>query len=104
MPKQIIHNDICPSNLILKKDEKGQYHVGGLIDFGDLIYSHRILDLVIVCARANMNPQKPLRNLLFAIKKYNEIIKLSQEESELLFPLIKIRLAFICLKSCYLSQ
>jgi Ser/Thr protein kinase RdoA (MazF antagonist) len=60
-----------------------------------MIYSYGILELVILCARINLCPTNPLQNLLRIIVAYNKVKKLSEDEKKVLFPLIKVRLAFL---------
>jgi Ser/Thr protein kinase RdoA (MazF antagonist) len=103
-PKQILHNDLCQSNFLVHEDESSELHVSGVIDFSSLIYSHKILELVILCARMNLYSPQPLRNILRVIKAYDGVLRLSPQEKTMLFPLIKVRLAFLCLTSSFLAR
>ena len=48
----------------------------------------------------NLDPTDPLKNMLSIIKGFNLVKKLSEEEKIVLFPLIKVRLAYLCLHTC----
>ena len=49
-PLSVIHGDINEQNLLVEKDENGRYYVSGLLDFGDINYSHRVFDPAIAAA------------------------------------------------------
>lgn len=100
-PKQLLHYDNCLSNLLVGS-ANGSYFLSGLIDFSNMIYSYRIIELAIACARMNIHQKEPLRNILTIIKAFHQIRNLSQPEKMLIFPLIKLRLSFLCLHSCKL--
>lgn len=48
-----------------------------------------------------MEEDMPLKNTMQVIKSFNSILKLSSLEKDILFPLIKIRLAFLVLMTCH---
>ena len=55
MPQQILHNDVCFSNILINQNHNNEPYVSGLIDFSSLIYGPRIIELVIPCARINLS-------------------------------------------------
>jgi Ser/Thr protein kinase RdoA (MazF antagonist) len=97
MPKQLIHNDICLTNILANRQEGGHYYLSGIIDFNSLVCCEPIIELAIVAARVNLDPSNPLKNMMQTIKGFNSVRKLTQEEKRVLYPLIKVRLAFLCL-------
>lgn len=55
LPFQLIHNDICKSNLLVE-DRGGDHRLCGLIDFGDLDYSYSLVELATVAGEINVDP------------------------------------------------
>lgn len=100
LPGQLIHNDLCISNLLV--DKKGdEYYLSGVIDFSAAVFSYGIVELAILAARINMDPSDPLKNLMLIVKGFNSVRKLTSVEKDLLFALIKARLGFIMLLVCW---
>lgn len=97
MPKQLIHNDLCLTNLLAKKQEGGSLCLSGAIDFNSMTFSEPIIELVVLAARINMDDTNPLKNMMLVIKGFSSIRKISPEEKKVIFPLIKARLGFIIL-------
>ena len=103
VPKQVIHNDICLSNILVCRNEQKRLFISGVIDFGDMIYTHRIIELIILCARNNIYQPDPLRNIFRIVAAYNRVRKLTEAEKVVLFPMIKVRLAYLTLLSSFLA-
>ena len=88
-PRQVIHNDANNYNVLL--DEAGV--VCGLLDFGDMVESWRVVELAVACAYALIGTQDPMDAILPLVSAYHAENPLREEEIEALFPLIKLRYA-----------
>lgn len=98
--KAVIHNDANDYNLLI--DEVNQPStITGLIDFGDMVYSHVINDLAITCAYALMGQERPIETLKEIVASYHHHTPLSDAELEVLYSLIALRL---CVSVCNSAQ
>jgi 4-aminobutyrate aminotransferase-like enzyme/Ser/Thr protein kinase RdoA (MazF antagonist) len=88
-PRQVIHNDANDYNVLL--DEAGA--VCGLLDFGDMVESWRVVELAVACAYALIGAQDPMDAILPLVSAYHAENPLREAEIEALFPLIKLRYA-----------
>ena len=91
LPWQVIHNDMNPDNVLI--DIKGMRRVCGIIDFGDMVYSPLIIDLAVAAAYLDTDDGNPLYLINNFITGYNSERKLTLDEINVLFDLIKVRLA-----------
>lgn len=89
---QLIHNDANDNNIIVS-DEGGHNSVTALIDFGDVIAAPRICGLAVACAYAIENHDDPIYDILSVVHGYHLISPLTACELEILFDLIKLRIA-----------
>ncbi len=91
LPQGVIHNDANDYNLLIDCIKQPRT-VTGLIDFGDMVYSHKINELAVACAYALMNQNEPLKALKHIVTGYHKISPLSDDELTVLYPLIALRL------------
>ena len=96
---QVIHNDMNPGNVLMDKARPGR--ISGLIDFGDMVKSPLIIDLVVAAAYQLSDGEDPLGGALPMIAGYHAIRPLQQIEMELLTDLIKTRLISSLLIASY---
>jgi Ser/Thr protein kinase RdoA (MazF antagonist) len=85
---QLIHNDANDNNIVVDQDL-----VNALIDFGDVIYAPRVCGLAVACAYVITDLSDPVRDVLPVIRGYNLTNPLTQVELELVFGLVKLRVA-----------
>lgn len=83
----LIHNDANEWNVLTSNDK-----VSGIIDFGDMCYSHRINEIAIAIAYTSMLSGDLIKTAKLLLKSYNEIIPLSEIEISVLYYLIAARL------------
>lgn len=83
----LIHNDANEWNVLTSNDK-----VSGIIDFGDMCYSHRINEIAIAIAYTSMLSGDLIKTAKLLLKSYNEIIPLSEIEISVLYYLITARL------------
>lgn len=88
LPTQLIHNDANDNNIVVSDNR-----VTSLIDFGDVIVAPRICGLAVACAYSMQNLEDPIFDVLPVIRGYHSVNPLSAKELELLFGLIKLRVA-----------
>ncbi|GHF99558.1 aminotransferase class III-fold pyridoxal phosphate-dependent enzyme [Thalassotalea marina] len=91
LPRSVIHNDANDHNLLVNDITSPQI-ITGLIDFGDMVYSHTINELAITAAYALMAQQDPINTLKCVVAGFNKRYPLNDEEFEVLIYLICLRL------------
>ncbi|WP_069301041.1 aminotransferase class III-fold pyridoxal phosphate-dependent enzyme [Neptunicoccus sediminis] len=89
LPVQAIHNDLNDYNILVTRDGA----VSGLIDFGDMTASPRICDLAIAGAYVVLDHDTPERALAALVRGYHKANPLTAAELDLLYPLLRMRLA-----------
>lgn len=89
LPRQVIHNDANDYNLVVGGDGL----VAGLLDFGDMVESHRIVEVAVAAAYALIGSEDAVGSVLPLVSAYNAVNPLDEGELEILFDLIKIRYA-----------
>ncbi len=88
LPKQVIHGDINDLNVLVADGE-----VVGLIDFGDMNHSWRIAELAIAAAYTILDQDDPIGVAADVVAGYAQIAAVSAVEAELIYDLIRARLA-----------
>ena len=88
LPRQAIHNDANPENILLNADGD----VTGFIDFGDALKAARIIEVATAAAYLRTGGENPLRFIEAFVSAYHQRSPLSEAEFSLLFDLIKTRL------------
>ncbi|MEV0347369.1 aminotransferase class III-fold pyridoxal phosphate-dependent enzyme [Nonomuraea sp. NPDC050680] len=96
LPHQVIHNDANELNILV--DDAGA--VAALIDFGDVAWNPRVCGLAVAGAYAMQGHADPLRAVLPLVSGYDEVSPLRPAELEVLFDLMRTRLAMsVCLSA-----
>ena len=72
IPTQMIHNDDNDNNILV--DENGV--VSGLIDYGDMIYGHRITELAIACCYTMCDQADPIAAVMPLVAGYHSVLAL----------------------------
>ena len=91
LPQGIIHCDANDYNLLVD-DKNNPQSVTGLIDFGDVVYSHLVNELAITAAYAIMGVEDPLQTINHLVMGYHLHRSLKALEIKVLLPLISLRL------------
>ena len=91
LPQAVIHNDANDYNLLID-DIKRPNKVTGLIDFGDMVYSHKINELAVASAYALMHQDEPLATLKHMVAGYHKANVINDDELSVLYSLITLRL------------
>jgi ethanolamine-phosphate phospho-lyase len=90
--KAIIHNDANEWNVLFKNGA-----VSGIIDFGDITYSHLINELAIAIAYACLGKESPLKWAAILVDSYNKTLPLKANEVQVLYYSVAMRL---CMSIC----
>ncbi|MEO1108874.1 MAG: aminotransferase class III-fold pyridoxal phosphate-dependent enzyme [Pseudomonadota bacterium] len=103
LPKQVIHNDANDYNILVDGDFGQRHKVSGLIDLGDMCASPRICDLAIAAAYIVLDHPKPERALTALVRGYHAANQLSAQEIDLVWPLLRMRLAVSVVNSTLMA-
>ncbi len=88
--QSVIYNDANDYNVLVTNDIDPQ--VSGVIDFGDVVFTHTINELAIAIAYAILNKPDPLETACQVVAGYNKAFKILEEELAVIFPLVTARL------------
>ncbi len=89
--QSVNYNDANDYNVLVSLDPKDP-HVPGVIDFGDLVYTHTINELAVALAYAMMGKPDPLEAACDIVRGYNRALRITEEELSALFALASMRL------------
>jgi len=87
LPHSLIHSDANDENVMVDNGK-----VVGLLDFADSLYNPTICELAVALAYVMLDVPEPLKDGAEIVAGYQAVRPLSQEELEVLFPLICGRL------------
>ena len=98
--RSVIHGDANDYNVLVDADR-----VTGLIDFGDIVYSWTVGNLAIALAYVVLDKEDPFASAADVIYGYIKEFSLYQEELDVLWKLVRLRLAMsVCLAAHQLRQ
>ncbi len=100
LPRSVIHNDANDHNLLVDSTSTAS-KITGLIDFGDMVYSHTVNELAITASYAMLEQTDPLAALKNVVRGFYAHYELNQDEFEVLISLISLRL---CCSVCNAAQ
>lgn len=87
---QVIHGDANDWNVFV--DEEDPDRISGLIDFGDAMHTLLIGELAVAAAYAILDQTDPMAVVTHLVAGYHKQLALLQEEADVLFDLILMRL------------
>jgi Ser/Thr protein kinase RdoA (MazF antagonist) len=91
--RSVIHGDANDYNVLVDGDR-----VVGVIDFGDMVYSWTVGDLAVALAYVALGKDDPVGTAEHVIDGYTEEFALPAQEREVLWKLVRLRLAMsVCL-------
>lgn len=90
LPSQAIHNDCNLHNILAASDNHDQ--VGGLLDFGDMVRTPRVIELAVAGSYHVDHAGHPLHAAGEIVRAYHCVVPLDPKELELLTGLICARL------------
>ncbi len=103
LPKQAIHNDATDYNILVEGELSERRRISGLIDLGDMCAAPRICDLAIAGAYVVLDHPKPERALAALVKGYHAANRLRTDEVDLIWPLLRMRLAVSVVNSTLMA-
>ena len=103
LPFVAIHNDVNDYNILVDGGLGCGTHISGLIDLGDMCASPRICDLAITGAYMVLDHPTPETALCALVAGYHEAYPLSGAEIDLIWPLLRMRLAVSVVNSTLMA-
>lgn len=91
LPHQVIHNDFHPGNVLVRAGDPD--YIVGILDFGDMLYSARIVDIAVSLAYLVPETGESWKPILPFVEGYESVTALLPEEKALLPRLVAARLA-----------
>ncbi len=88
---QVIHSDFNPENVLVDPDDRSS--ITGVIDFGDMLKAPLIVDVAIGASYLRATTGNPLAGIAEFLVGYHSVTLLEISEIDMLFDLIKTRLA-----------
>ncbi|NQU34544.1 MAG: aminotransferase class III-fold pyridoxal phosphate-dependent enzyme [Bacteroidetes bacterium] len=101
--KSVVHNDVNDNNIIVSEDLTVT-KVVSIIDYGDAIHTRTINDLAITIAYAVMTKEDVLDASLPIVAGYHSSFPITENELELLYTLVAMRLIISVTKSAINKQ
>ncbi|MFX0078251.1 MAG: aminotransferase class III-fold pyridoxal phosphate-dependent enzyme [Candidatus Hermodarchaeota archaeon] len=89
----VIHNDGNDNNILVRWAGPPEKHSFSILDFGDMVYSHTVFELAVAVTYAILGKSDPIAVAAQVVRGYHSVFPLTEQEIELLFPLIRTRLA-----------
>jgi hypothetical protein len=89
LPTQVVHNDLNPHNMLVSEDDPEI--VTGVLDFGDMVETPRLLDLGIA-ACYQIDPLRPAETITAVAAGYHAVNPISAVERQLLPLAVEARL------------
>ncbi|APG48826.1 aminotransferase class III-fold pyridoxal phosphate-dependent enzyme [Phaeobacter porticola] len=103
LPKQAIHNDANDYNILVTGNLTQPRMISGLIDLGDMCAAPRICDLAIAAAYVVLDHDRPQAALAALVSGYHAVSPLTPAELDLLWPLLRMRLAVSIVNSTLMA-
>ena len=97
--KSVIHNDANDWNIL--SNEK---NIIGAIDFGDVVYSFTISEVVVGVSYIALDSKDPLLKISKVLEGYHRILPLKEIEIESIYYLLAARLCMSACQSAYLKR
>jgi len=88
LPHSLIHADANDENILLRDGR-----IAGLLDFGDCLHNPTVCELAIALAYVMLDRSDPLEAASEVVTGYHEVRPLSEDEFDVLFPLVCGRLS-----------
>lgn len=100
--QSIIHGDLTSYNLLVQRDVTGRHMVSGIVDFGDVLRSYTVGELVVAVAESIINSvPNALPAAARTVKAFHQVFPLQENELATLFHFICLRM---CVTACSSSQ
>jgi len=100
LPMSVIHNDANDYN-VLVSGAGYEAHLSGLVDFGDMVHTHRVCDVAIAATYVMLDKPDPVGAAVHVVRGYHRAWPLTEKELSVLYDLIIARLCSSVLVSAY---
>ena len=97
----VIHNDGNDYNILVRWVGPPEKHNFSILDFGDMVSSHTVFELAVAVTYAILGKPDPITAAAQVVRGFHSVYPLTEDEIELLFPLIRTRLAMSVSISAY---
>ncbi|MFX1245681.1 MAG: aminotransferase class III-fold pyridoxal phosphate-dependent enzyme, partial [Promethearchaeota archaeon] len=97
----VIHNDGNDYNIIVNWHEPTTPLQFGILDFGDMVWSHSVFEIAVAVTYAILGKPDPITAAAQVVGGYHSVFPLTELELELLFHLVCTRLALSVSISAY---
>ncbi|MGF7005572.1 aminotransferase class III-fold pyridoxal phosphate-dependent enzyme [Aminobacter sp. BE322] len=87
---QVIHNDANDWNVLVDENDYGR--IAGIIDFGDALHSPLVAEVAVACAYSILDVEDPIGAAAALAAGFHAEYPLHEDEVDLLFDLIAMRL------------
>jgi 4-aminobutyrate aminotransferase-like enzyme/Ser/Thr protein kinase RdoA (MazF antagonist)/murein DD-endopeptidase MepM/ murein hydrolase activator NlpD len=104
LPIQAIHNDANGHNILVTGALTDPLKISGLIDLGDLCKAPRICNLAIAAAYIVLDAPNSEDRLASLVSGYHAVNPLTGPELDLLWPLLRMRLAVSIVNSTLMAR
>ena len=94
LPAAVVHHDLNAFNLLVHRDG-GRRRIQGVIDFGDALPTARATDLAVLISSVARGADRPLRVAGALAAAYHAACPLTEDELDLLFPMVALRAATV---------
>lgn len=90
--KGIIHGDPNDHNILVHKGDDGVVKISGVLDFGDLVYTHVVNEISIAAGYAMLSKPEPIKILSEMIAGYHNEFPFTEAEKKIIYILACMRL------------
>ncbi|MFX1341548.1 MAG: aminotransferase class III-fold pyridoxal phosphate-dependent enzyme [Promethearchaeota archaeon] len=97
----VIHNDGNDNNILVRWAGPPEKHSFSILDFGDMVFSHTVFELAVAVTYAILGKSDPIATAAQVVRGYHSVFPLTEQEIELIFPIIRTRLAMSVSISAY---
>jgi Ser/Thr protein kinase RdoA (MazF antagonist) len=88
---QVIHSDVHPGNVLVEENDSES--VAGIFDFGDMLHAPLVVELGIAASYLRSDDADALVHVASFIAAYDRILPLEEIEFDLMYDLLRTRLA-----------
>lgn len=96
--KSVVHGDTHRYSVLLGENRD---RVSGIIDFGDVVYTHTVCNLAVCLSDMVVHQPDPIAAAVEVVGAYHQAHPLSESELSILFPLMCTRLAIYMSMAAY---
>jgi Ser/Thr protein kinase RdoA (MazF antagonist) len=92
LPAATVHQDLNDFNVLVTVQGSGEARIAGVLDFNDTVTTIRVAELAVAGAYAMLRKADPIAAFCEVVSGYREVIEMTDEELDVVFPLAAARL------------